>query len=265
MPCTLECWSKLGAIVSTIYAAVTFALLVTYSRYELDNHHIVNVDNISDWNNGVAVIMMNVGNLASLILITRALLQVAYVPQSGDQAKDDYAGCLWFLVMWLQIGTVIVAFIAFGKNCHSPLPCYTIISPLYLMVVIYLHIGFAAVALVVVAAVLWLLTAGLWELCRCWDLFPKKQDAVKPVTYNSVDVIIQKPNLANVDMTYANISNIRARTEEKACSICSQNYNPTDVVELMKNCSHYFHKLCIEAWFVKNPSCTCPVCNTENK
>lgn len=47
-----------------------------------------------------------------------------------------------------------------------------------------------------------------------------------------------------------------------SCSICSDEYNNEDTVAVLE-CSHLFHKNCIEEWGHYNP--ICPVCKTAIK
>jgi hypothetical protein len=50
----------------------------------------------------------------------------------------------------------------------------------------------------------------------------------------------------------------KAKKEEKVCSICLQDFEPNQEVNLMK-CNHIFHKGCIDEWFrIKRK---CPLCN----
>ena len=47
-----------------------------------------------------------------------------------------------------------------------------------------------------------------------------------------------------------------------SCSICSDDYKDEDIVSVL-DCTHVFHKNCIEEWGHYNP--VCPVCKTSIK
>ena len=46
--------------------------------------------------------------------------------------------------------------------------------------------------------------------------------------------------------------------ENKKCSICMQIYKAGEYKRVLPNCTHVFHKKCIDAWFKING--TCPIC-----
>jgi hypothetical protein len=60
-----------------------------------------------------------------------------------------------------------------------------------------------------------------------------------------------------------------ARKEAKAkngttctcCSICLDNYGDGDVLRMLPECGHLFHKECVDPWLRNHP--TCPVCRTS--
>jgi hypothetical protein len=60
-----------------------------------------------------------------------------------------------------------------------------------------------------------------------------------------------------------------ARKEAKAkngatctcCSICLDNYGDGDVLRMLPECGHLFHKECVDPWLRHHP--TCPVCRTS--
>jgi hypothetical protein len=258
MACTGTSWAKFGAWILTIYSIATFGCLIAYSRYELDNHIINGVGTPDNYNNGVPVILMNVSNLVSTLFFARALFQIVYKPspynQQGQYDCTDFEVIYYNIAGWGQIAVGICAFVAFGYNCHYSFPCYTVVSPLYLLVLIYVHMIF----LIAVIATAFLLTVGLWQLCQCSDIFFSQQQNNDP----KVDT---EPLLINVHMKYESVSTLKKRDTDSKCSICHGDYIATDIIEVMKNCSHYFHKDCIDTWFKKHVECTCPVCKVSNK
>ncbi|KAG8061286.1 hypothetical protein GUJ93_ZPchr0003g17602 [Zizania palustris] len=60
-----------------------------------------------------------------------------------------------------------------------------------------------------------------------------------------------------------------ARKEAKAkkgttctcCSVCLDNYGDGDVLRMLPECGHLFHRECVDPWLRQNP--TCPVCRTS--
>jgi hypothetical protein len=49
--------------------------------------------------------------------------------------------------------------------------------------------------------------------------------------------------------------------DKKCCSICLSDYKDSDVVSVIPDCSHMFHKDCIDEWLRLHA--TCPLCRTS--
>lgn len=45
------------------------------------------------------------------------------------------------------------------------------------------------------------------------------------------------------------------------CSICLADYKAHDVLRLLPDCEHLFHRKCVDPWLLLHP--TCPVCRTS--
>jgi hypothetical protein len=45
------------------------------------------------------------------------------------------------------------------------------------------------------------------------------------------------------------------------CSVCLDNYGDGDVLRMLPDCGHLFHKECVDPWLRQHP--TCPVCRTS--
>lgn len=48
----------------------------------------------------------------------------------------------------------------------------------------------------------------------------------------------------------------------KTCSICLDNFQKGKYKRKMPNCTHEFHKTCIDTWLYKDKKFSCPVCRT---
>ncbi|XP_030451080.1 putative RING-H2 finger protein ATL71 [Syzygium oleosum] len=46
-----------------------------------------------------------------------------------------------------------------------------------------------------------------------------------------------------------------------SCSICLRNYKDSDVLRLLPECHHVFHRKCVDQWLQMHP--TCPVCRSS--
>ncbi len=241
MACTTKSLLFALIVVLTIYSLVTLAFLIQYSNYELENDIIVG------YNNGLPTIIMNVFNLASLLFIIRALLQEVYAPPN---INPDFQFIMGWIYIPAQIATFVSAFVSFGYNCHYTNACYTVVSPLYGLVLVYMHLIFLAVA---ISALL-----GLGCLCRI-DYLIASDNQQQPAQYGSVSQVNKDIPATNY-LKFKTVQNLYSRQKDTTCSICSIDYTEKDTVELLKNCSHYFHKECIDTWKKTKPDSTCPIC-----
>ncbi|PWA59264.1 zinc finger, RING/FYVE/PHD-type [Artemisia annua] len=53
----------------------------------------------------------------------------------------------------------------------------------------------------------------------------------------------------------------KSDTNASCCSICLVDYKAADVVRLLPECGHLFHRQCIDPWLKVRP--TCPVCRSS--
>ncbi|GLJ32512.1 hypothetical protein SUGI_0654210 [Cryptomeria japonica] len=49
--------------------------------------------------------------------------------------------------------------------------------------------------------------------------------------------------------------------EGQECVVCLSEFEDSEIVKLLPNCCHYFHKECIEIWFLSHSFC--PICRTR--
>ncbi|KAM3399430.1 hypothetical protein ACQJBY_004676 [Aegilops geniculata] len=49
--------------------------------------------------------------------------------------------------------------------------------------------------------------------------------------------------------------------QEACCAVCLERYADSDVVRVLPDCGHLFHRGCVDPWLRRRP--TCPVCRTS--
>ena len=52
-----------------------------------------------------------------------------------------------------------------------------------------------------------------------------------------------------------------AGKEAECCAVCLERYGDSDVVRVLPDCGHLFHRECVDPWLRQRP--TCPVCRTS--
>ncbi|KAL4614823.1 hypothetical protein ACB092_07G080300 [Castanea dentata] len=62
-------------------------------------------------------------------------------------------------------------------------------------------------------------------------------------------------------LLYAEAKLHQGNSTSSCCSICLANYNDTDVLRLLPDCSHIFHLKCVDSWLRLHA--TCPVCRNS--
>lgn len=58
---------------------------------------------------------------------------------------------------------------------------------------------------------------------------------------------------------------IKASETDKICSICLDNFKCGKYKRKMPNCTHEFHKTCIDKWLYKDVKFSCPICRSCQK
>jgi len=49
----------------------------------------------------------------------------------------------------------------------------------------------------------------------------------------------------------------------KCCSICQDNFEENEYYRELQQCGHKFHKKCVDEWFFKSKSYSCPLCRSN--
>jgi hypothetical protein len=52
-----------------------------------------------------------------------------------------------------------------------------------------------------------------------------------------------------------------AGEEAACCAVCLERYGDSDLIRVLPDCGHLFHRECIDPWLRQRP--TCPVCRTS--
>ncbi|PIN26619.1 hypothetical protein CDL12_00599 [Handroanthus impetiginosus] len=63
------------------------------------------------------------------------------------------------------------------------------------------------------------------------------------------------------NFTYVQLKTHNTDAAMLGCSICLAEYKDTDLIRLLPDCGHFFHRNCVDRWLMLHP--TCPVCRTS--
>jgi hypothetical protein len=66
-------------------------------------------------------------------------------------------------------------------------------------------------------------------------------------------------------MSFKIVTDLSTRQRDTYCSICHEDYTHNDNIVILKDCSHYFHDVCINSYFKTKAHLllNCPVCKTN--
>ncbi|GJM96851.1 hypothetical protein PR202_ga13721 [Eleusine coracana subsp. coracana] len=64
-----------------------------------------------------------------------------------------------------------------------------------------------------------------------------------------------------LEVVYGEKARKKKGTTCTCCSICLDNYGDGDVLRMLPECGHLFHRECVDPWLRHHP--TCPVCRTS--
>ncbi len=217
-------------------------LIIVYTKDEFSNNFIT-----ATYNNALTVTICCISILFSIFMFSRILLHGISLPvptlQNFFQAIDtelnsqncsSFKAYLHALVISHSI-TVITAIVTFSLTCQYK-SCYTVSSPLYAIVLIYLH-----------AILLGFLIRGLeityYYVCCCDYLFNNN---------NSHEH--EQATTTTMCITYETVQKLWT-TKETNCTICNTVFGAETVVKMISSCGHFFHEECI-----RKLDDQCPVC-----
>ncbi|KAJ0771325.1 putative transcription factor C2H2 family [Helianthus annuus] len=75
------------------------------------------------------------------------------------------------------------------------------------------------------------------------------------------DVLKTFPEFVYSEVMMAGKGDSLVDANGSGCSICLADYKPADVIRLLPECGHLFHRKCIDKWLRVHP--TCPVCRNS--
>lgn len=78
------------------------------------------------------------------------------------------------------------------------------------------------------------------------------------VVYYHIKILIRK-NKKN-QIINSNLISIKYNNELDMCSICLDEYKPSDKISKIKKCTHIYHTKCIKEWLMTSSKLTCPLC-----
>ncbi|KAD5961865.1 hypothetical protein E3N88_13338 [Mikania micrantha] len=74
------------------------------------------------------------------------------------------------------------------------------------------------------------------------------------------DVLVSFPTFVYSDVMIRRKGEAYTDANVSSCSICLDDYKPSDVLRMLPECEHLFHLSCIDTWLKVHP--TCPVCRS---
>ena len=81
---------------------------------------------------------------------------------------------------------------------------------------------------------------------------------------NKIKIIYLKENINQNDiddlMPKPQILKNTSHKKNNICYICLDSFNKKNLIRSMITCDHYFHKECIDKWFITSGKIKCPIC-----
>ncbi|KAK4563991.1 hypothetical protein RGQ29_006190 [Quercus rubra] len=108
-----------------------------------------------------------------------------------------------------------------------------------------------------------LMIATFFHLQRTSAYQPQQPAGTVPVhSINNFHPGIDEATLRQCPkLLYAEAKLHQGNSTISCCSICLADYNDTDVLRMLPDCSHIFHLKCVDSWLRLHA--TCPVCRNS--
>jgi hypothetical protein len=100
----------------------------------------------------------------------------------------------------------------------------------------------------------------LRKLFCCINKDHEDHNVEEPIPYGEDENFIEIKKYIPNKVRYMIIEYDKDKHSDKECSICFDEYN-TEIALLP--CLHYFHKECIDSWWVKSNQYECPICRMQ--
>ncbi len=251
-------------ILATGFATTSIVFLILYTDTEIANNlH----------NTAAPTIISNSASIIALVFTIRMLVHwyAQSLPNAKPPRDKDFVWCMWTFAGFAEIACLTSGYIAYGWNCtYGHLPCYTITSPLYIVVLIHTQLVFLAGGITALVFLGFLLY-GMFICCECEELCCCFTSTNSNNNNNNNPIVPahQETDKLNITvdngdyMTFKNVDDLNKRQKDSQCGICHIDYIPDAQVKVLKTCSHYFHKECIDVWFQQKSNNVCPVCQAK--
>jgi zinc transporter ZupT len=159
--------AHIGFLLLSVYSAISIGLLAAFADTEMALH------NFSVGTNTTSIV--HPGDYTVATIATTAVITVCYQIiilgvfcgvninnpngyQTSGEVIVGWSMCIGYIGLF-PAGVLIL--IAFGLNCtYAAVKCYTVFTPLYMLLLVLLHTCFAGLAM---AGILWL----TWLIYRC--------------------------------------------------------------------------------------------------
>jgi len=59
---------------------------------------------------------------------------------------------------------------------------------------------------------------------------------------------------------YLKVGKDNEKLRSKTCSICQDSFKENEYFRELQHCGHFFHKKCVDEWFFRSKTYSCPLC-----
>ncbi|KAK7295154.1 hypothetical protein RJT34_18059 [Clitoria ternatea] len=107
------------------------------------------------------------------------------------------------------------------------------------------------------------------QLCYIYIVMRREQNNATTLNSESDNNENKNPTGLPIDIINSYHSFPYSKTNNEAtmsdhdttCSICISDYEESEILRMMPQCQHYFHKDCVDSWLKVNASC--PICRNS--